>query len=344
MDDLDRKLLNELQQGVPLAPSPLREIGRRIGVGEHQVIDRVRRLREGEGVIRQISAIFDTAALGYASSLVAVRVDDERVEDAAAIINEHPGVSHNYRRAGNMQIWFTLAVPPDSRLGLEGVVDVLKRQTGAAVMRLLPTLTLFKIGVKLDLADREDEFDVSRPAFSAADREAATRHPITERDKRAIRVLQQDLPLTPEPFADWAAEAGMSADQLLTAGRRFLERRQMRRFAAVLRHRRAGFAANVMGVWRVPCDEVDHIGPQMAEFRQVSHCYLRPSYDDWPYNVYTMVHARTRDEAAETLDRISQATGISDYRPLWTTQEFKKVRVRYFTGEILEWEKQHAST
>ena len=189
MDDLDRNLLNELQQSVPLQPRPFQEIGRRIGMDEDEVLDRMRRLREEEGVIRQVSAIFDTAALGYASSLVAARVDEDEVEGAAAIINEHPGVSHNYRRADEMHLWFTLAVPPDSQLGLEGTVDVLKRRTGASVMRLLPTLNLFKIGVKLDLGDHQDGEASSGPAFSAADRDAAARHGVTGQDRKVVREI-----------------------------------------------------------------------------------------------------------------------------------------------------------
>jgi DNA-binding Lrp family transcriptional regulator len=113
----------------------------------------------------------------------------------------------------------------------------------------------------------------------------------------------------------------------------------MRRFAAVLRHRELGFNANGMGVWAVPPDQQDSFGATAATFPAVSHCYLRPTYPDWPYSIFTMVHARSRDECEQTLANIALATGIREYTSLYSTLEYKKVRVRYFTGEIDAWER-----
>ena len=114
-------------------------------------------------------------------------------------------------------------------------------------------------------------------------------------------------------------------------------RGQMRRVAAVLFHRKMGFRANGMGVWRVPEDRIDEVGPQMGSYRNVSHCYLRPTYADWPYNLFTMVHARSMEECEEILDAISEETGIEERTSLYSTKEYKKTRVPYFTAEMDEW-------
>ena len=139
-----------------------------------------------------------------------------------------------------------------------------------------------------------------------------------------------------------ADEAGCRVDDLLSACQRFLDAKQMRRFSAVLQHRKAGFGANAMGVWQCPEDQLDEMGTKAAAFDEVSHCYHRPAYDDLPYTLYTMVHGKTVDDALDVLKRIQQATGIKNYSALWSTHEFKKVRVLYFTDDESKWEEEHA--
>jgi siroheme decarboxylase len=346
LDDLDRRLLDRVQRAIPLEPRPFVVLGRELGAAEDEVLTRLEALRGEHGVIRQISAIFDTQALGYASSLVAARIEPDRLERAAAVINEHPGVSHNYERSHAYNLWYTLAIGPESRLGLEATVARLHTLSGATATRMLPTLRLFKIGVRLrmsdDGADGRNAPSAEAGTFTQADRAVAALHTLEDGDIAMIRALQQDLPIEPRPFDAWAAAAGCGVDDLLSAARRFEQRRQMRRFAAVLRHRRAGFGSNVMGMWNVPEPRAEAIGQRLARFSAVSHCYLRPAYDDLPYRIYTMVHAHDRDEAEATLAQMSRATDIDDYQALWSLREFKKVRVRYFTPEAAAWEARHA--
>ena len=119
------------------------------------------------------------------------------------------------------------------------------------------------------------------------------------------------------------------------------ERRALRRVAAILFHRRAGFSANGMGVWKVPDEQIVEIGPRMASFRGISHCYQRPTYADWPYSVFTMAHGRSKEECDAILDSIAADTGIEDRRTLYSSTEFKKIRMLYFTGAHREWEAQY---
>lgn len=324
-DAVDEKLLNLLQRQFPLEPRPFAVLAAALSTTEEEVLARVRRLKE-QKVIRQVGAIFDSRRLGYQSCLVAAKVAPERLEAAAAVINGHPGVSHNYQRTHHFNLWFTLTVPPGRDLQAEA--ERLQREAGAESLRLLPTVRLFKIGVMLDVNGGEDaarRTDESVPAPAEA-----PLAPLTAAEIAAVRALQQDLPLEPFPFATLAAGAGMSEAELLQHARRLLEEGRMRRFAAVLHHRRAGFVANGMGVWNVPDERAVAVGEQMATFAAVSHCYQRPRYPDWPYNLFTMIHARSTEECEHVAATIAAETGISDYALLYSTREFKKVRVRYF--------------
>jgi siroheme decarboxylase len=315
---------------------------------EPEVLQRVATLAAPPGpIIRQISAIFDSKSLGYQSTLVAAKVDESRLESAAAVINQHPGVSHNYRREHEFNLWYTVAIPPHSVLGLEATLQILQRLSGAQSMRMLPTLRLFKIGVRFNLDTGEGWSGAASdgaPAFTpAAPAEGGLKPTLQDSDRAMIRVLQQNLPVVERPFDPWAAQAGVSVEELLSAGRRFLEQKRMRRFAAVLRHREAGFSANAMGIWVVPPEQHESLGRTAAGFAAVSHCYERPTYPDWPYSIFTMVHAPTRPQCEAVLQAISAATGISSYSALYSTREYKKTRVRYFAGDIEAWEQEHRS-
>lgn len=341
-DAADAALLGVIQESIPFVRRPFAELGARCGLSESGTLERVRALKAAR-VIRQISAIFDTRSLGYASSLVAARIAPELLDRAVAVINSHPGVSHNYLRNHEFNLWYTLAVPPISRLGLEGTVDLLHRLSGAETTRLLPTLRLFKIGVRFDTEGSAAPDARSKPAYTEANRGEA--RPLDEREIRFVRLMQRDLAVEEEPFVAIAAELGLSFEEAAAMHGEFLANGRMRRFAAVLHHRKAGFGANAMGVWAGPQDDPEalgKLGETMAGFSAVSHAYQRPSYPDWPYNLFTMVHGKSEEECERTLDAIASATGITDRHALYSTQEFKKVRVRYFTDEEVEWERAHA--
>jgi DNA-binding Lrp family transcriptional regulator len=334
LDGLDKALLNLLQGRFPLAPRPFAEVGRLAGVGEEEVLRRTQRLVD-ERIIRQVTPIFDTRVLGYRSMLVAAKVDPEHPHRAARVINAHPGVSHNYLRNHDFNLWFTIAVEPDSRLGLEGTLEVLAEEAEAASMRELPTLALFKINMDLEMVGGTAELARAAVAVPPHEPEAI---PLSDLDVAVVRALQGDMPIVPEPYAPAARQLGIRVPALLDHLESMRERRALRRVAAILFHRRAGFSANGMGVWRVPEDRVLEIGPRMAAFRGVSHCYQRPTYPDWPYSLFTMAHGRSKGECDAVLEAIAEDTGIRERATLYSSTEFKKIRLLYFTGEHKAWE------
>ncbi len=338
LDELDKRLLNLLQGSFPLAERPFAHVASLAGATEGEVMRRTRRLLD-ERIIRELTPIFDTRVLGYKSMLVAARIDPEHPHRAARIVNSHPGVSHNYLRSHDFNLWFTIAVEPDSRLGLDGTLEVLQRLTGAESVRQLPTLRLFKI--RMDL-----EMERGTEALAAAGVAEEPKEPdpieLSELDVAVIRAAQGPMDVCEEPYAAAAAELGLTQRALLEHLESMRERRALRRVAAILFHRRAGFSANGMGVWRVPDERIMEIGPRMAAFRGISHCYQRPTYPDWPYSVFTMAHGRSKQECDAILDSIAEQTGIEDRRTLYSSTEFKKIRLLYFTDEHKKWEAEFA--
>ena len=324
MDNFDKELLNEIQWTFPLVTRPFDAIAKKFDSTPEIVKEHLNHLKK-EGVLRQMSAIFDTRKLGYTSSLVAMEIEHDQLENVASQINRHPGVSHNYEREHQFNLWFTLAVPPGSDLKTE--IDKFNVLKGIKKVRMLPTLQLFKIGVKLDMVDEKKH--VVAPTEEKKEIKNVKFEP-TEQDKDFIRELQKDMEIIDEPFVKAAKNLGITENELFEKMKNYEDMGIMRRFAAILRHRQVGFTANGMIVWKVPNERISEVGEKLGAFPQVSHCYERPTYSDWPYNVFSMIHCKTHDEANEMAKTIQNQIHVDDYRILFSTREFKKTRVEYF--------------
>jgi len=340
LDDSDRALMNLLQSRFPLEERPFDAIAAAAELELDDVMARTQRLLE-KRIIREITPIFDTRALGYSSMLVAAKVDSENPQRAARIVNAHPGVSHNYLRTHDFNLWFTIATPPDSELGLDRTLEVLMDKTGATSMRELPTLTLFKINMNLEM---EGDTKALASSVAAEPPRELDAQPYDETDIAVIRALQGPMEAVERPYDAAAAEAGMQTEELLAHLEGMAERKILRRVAAILYHRRAGFSANGMGVWKVPEDEILETGRRMAAFRGISHCYQRPTYADWPYSVFTMAHGRSKQECDAILDSIAAACEIAPEgrATLYSSTEYKKIRLHYFTDAYARWEAENS--
>ena len=320
----DKELLNEIQWTFPLVTRPFDTIAKKFDTTPEIIKEKLNNLKE-IGVLRQLSAIFDTRKLGYTSSLVAMEIEHDQLEHVASQINRHPGVSHNYERDHQFNLWFTLAVPPGADLNSElEKFNVLK---GIKKVRMLPTLQLFKIGVKLDMID--DKKHEVAPTEEKKEIKNIKFEP-TEDDKDFIRELQKDMEIIDEPFVKAANNLGITEDELFSKMKHYESLGVLRRFAAILRHRQVGFTANGMIVWKVPEDRITSVGETLGSFPQVSHCYERPTYDDWPYNVFSMIHCKTHDEAYDVAKTIQNQIDVNEYKILFSSREFKKTRVEYF--------------
>ena len=276
-------------------------------------------------MIRQIGPIFSSHRLGYQSTLAAFHVRPARLEHVAAHVSRHPGVSHNYARNHYYNLWITLTLPLAQDLG--GEIARLAAEIGVSDWLNLPSLRRFKLGVHFSMSEGQSR---RHPETPAPERPDPTK--VTDFERDVIRVLQGDLPLVARPFRTAAAELGVTEVQLLETAQGLDRRGVMRRFSAVLRHRQAGFTANGMACWVVPEGRIVAAGQAAAAFPAVSHCYERPAYPPrWPYNLFTMVHGRTREEVERIVERIREDIGPLEHTILYSEREFKKERVQYFT-------------
>lgn len=324
MDTVDRRLLDLLQESVPLIARPFAALGQTLDLSEDEVLSRIRRLKE-HGFIRQIGPVFSSSRLGYRSTLAAFRVSPDRLEQVAAVVSQHSGVSHNYSRNHFYNLWFTLTLPGGQ--DLEQEIRRLAAEAGVTDFINLPSVRRFKLGVHFSMSGRRTHSRDDAPAAHARGPTA-----LNDFQRDVVQVLQGDLPLVTRPFEPAAAELGVAEDELLATARELNRRGVMRRFSAVLWHRRAGFTANGMACWVVPEGHIVELGQEAAAFSEVSHCYQRPAYPPrWPYNLFTMVHGRTRDEVENTVQRINNAIGPLEHTILYSDREFKKQRIRYLS-------------
>lgn len=328
------EILSRIQKKFPLVARPFEVIADELGMSEDEVLAILQEQKRAN-VIRQTSAIFDTKRLGYISSLVAFKIAPEKISDAVKIINSHPGISHNYERNHDFNIWFTLAVAPNSKLGLQKTVEVLAEATKADDFIILPTLKLFKINVKLNTTGKDEKKEeVKRVQHKEIE--------LTPLHHSIIRYAQNDIEFVQEPFKKMVEAIGMDYDTFFKALDELQEAGVMRRFASILNHRKAGFSANAMVVWDVDEANGEAIGEKAAAFSAVSHCYLRPKYPNWPYNLFTMVHGKSEDETNSIIEEMAAEIEAKSHMPLYSSREFKKVRIEYFTPEFEAWEENYS--
>jgi DNA-binding Lrp family transcriptional regulator len=326
LDITDKKILNILQTTFPISKTPFKTIGLSIGITGEEVIGRILTLKR-ERVIRQISAIFDSHNIGYKSTLAAFKVSDNLIDTAANILNAHEGVSHNYLRDNPYNIWFTITLPQKDDLKKE--IELLNDASNAADYIILPTIKLFKIGVNFDMTG-EDNTSIN--FFSHNDFKEDSEIFVSDFEKKCIKELQKDLEIVDEPFEIYSDILGVSQEELLKIISKFIAEKKMRRFACVLYHQKAGFSYNIMGIWKSKEEDIEKNGKLMSGIKEVSHCYQRAIYPGkWEYNIFTMMHTKSEEEAHLVMKNVSELTGIKDYASLRSIKEFKKVRVKYYT-------------
>lgn len=332
-------VLDRVQRDFPRGTRPFNAMARDLAIDEHDLLDVIRDLRE-RSVIRSISGIFNPERLGYASALIAFAVDPPSVESAAFFINAHPGVSHNYLRDHHFNIWFTLPAGDQERL--DAYVNILAKRAGAREYLVLPVEKMYKIGVHFAVQADGSGGSIHAPGAPSPVAGAAKYARVSGDEFEAVRILQADCPIDPEPFSRLVERerSYLDAGNVARIGAELREKGVMRRYSAVLRHREVGFKANAMTAWRPDSSRpLDEIVGTFRKSQSVSHLYLRRARrGTWDHPLFAMIHARSQDELAEIVGTLSRASGIGDYMLLPTLREFKKERVIYFSRSFEEWE------
>jgi len=152
-----------------------------------------------------------------------------------------------------------------------------------------------------------------------------------KKTKTVLAIASGDLPVEDRPFEKWAEAANMETEEFLAILSRERDQGSVRRFGAVLRHTESGYVQNAMVAWIVDVDSADKAAGVMTECDAVSHCYLREPAPDWPYTLYTMIHATSQEELDAVIEDLSRRTGLLDFTVLETIRELKKTSPRYLS-------------
>ncbi len=327
-------ILDILQRGFPPVEEPFAYLAEKINISEEEFLEAILRFKS-ENIIRNISGIFSGEALGFFLSLVALKVPQNRVDEVGALISSHPGVSHNYVRNHEYNIWFTLA--DENEEAFYKSLSIIKKRTGIDDSIVLRKEKLFKIGVLFKVGEGQSG---AGEVFDKGEGEACSVK-LLESEMEAVRILQRDLPVQRNPFESLLRESDsfLSLRELLDIYDSFLERKIMRRYCAVLKHSNAGYRANAMTVWK-PGENFN-----LDVFMQssaVSHLYNRTIYPGkWEYPLFAMIHAKTDDELSETVDELFEKSGAKEFLSLKSIRELKKQRVRYFSPEFSKWKEEN---
>ena len=319
---LEYALLNDWQRDFPIVAHPFAEIGQRVGAGETAILDTLRRLQR-RGAISRVGAVFAPRRIG-ASTLAALAAAPQRIEEIAALVSSRPEVNHNYQREHRYNLWFVATAADQQELN--AVLAGIERDTGCPVIAL-PLENEFHIDLGFDLASAHKSRAPANPA--------ATRLPDAE-ERRLIAALQPGLELMPRPFRHLGETLFMPEDEVLARIAAMVEDGMIKRFGVVVRHHELGYRANAMVVFDLPDDAVDAIGARLATEPGVTLCYRRRrSLPDWPYNLYCMVHGRSRDEAQPVIDRLAALAG-QPATVLFSTRRFKQCGARYFADAVAD--------
>ena len=324
--DLAFALQNDVQRGFPLVQRPYAALAAVLGTSEAAVLATLRQLIES-GRVSRVGAVFAPRRIGT-STLAAMAVPPERLDSVAACVGARREVNHSYERENALNLWFVATAPDDAALST--ALSSIERDTGIAVLRL-PLLTEYHIDLGFDLTGRRE-----RPRGGAIRHGEHAPQALDPAERALVAALGGGLRLVPEPFAAIAAQAGWAdggsvVDRLVAWSRAGV----IRRFGVVLHHRALGYVANAMCVWDVPDADVDVLGEALARERAVTLCYRRGRVDGaWPYNLYCMIHGRSRGEVNDALRAISARRGLAAYAGavLFSRRAFKQRGADYGTA------------
>jgi DNA-binding Lrp family transcriptional regulator len=315
LSEEEKALLTIVQASLPLEPRPFRALGERVGIEEQAAIDLLSRLKASR-TVRKIGPVFEPAALGLATELGAAEVAPEHLDAVGKAVAAWPEVTHCYVREHRINLWYAGVAASEAWFAEAG--ERIRAMEGVTGIWQLPMLRRFKIRVQFDLGGSR----VSAPPLRGGGRLKPA--PPTANDTALIALLQRDLPLVPEPFAALAKGSRWSAEEVLTALRQWAADGRIRRYGALVSHRRLGFTANAMVVASVPAERIEEVGELLASSPSVSHCYERPPFAGFPYNLYAMVHGRSREECLDTATALMCEAAVDSWQALFSTHEYGK--------------------
>jgi DNA-binding Lrp family transcriptional regulator len=337
LDKLDKELLQVLQDEFPVEESPWAEIGQKVGISGEEALSRSQRLH-ADGVIRKLRTILNAQKLGHCqSTLMAMKVPDEHMEKVVSIVNEYTGVTHNYRREHDFNLWFTVTACGAEHLS--GTVEEIKRRTGIPESDILdlPSTRLFKIDVRFHFTDSDG---TGMPTETIVNTSSNTNGTINKStlnaiDRAVLHSTQDEIPLENEPFASIAKETGLSQKEVVAVLKKLRDSGVIKRLGISVNQRKVGIVANAVVAWKVPQDKIERVGRMLSPYKEITHCYERITIPGkWEHNLFTVLHGYDRKSVEEFAKKMSEIIGIRDYLVLFSNEQFKRTSIMQpLTGE-----------
>lgn len=325
---LEQHLLNDFQRDFPLSFTPFRDIGKDLGVSEHEVLENLRQLQT-LGLVSRVGAVFRPHRIG-ASTLVAMAVPDSRLAEVAQMVSACPEVNHNYEREHYYNLWFVMTATDEAHL--QQVLEQMARKADCPLLNL-PMLEEYYIDLGFSLCD-SDAATRSKEKYSPPRQRQTSSFSISPSDQALIAALQTGLPLVSRPYAALGRQAGMSEQDVMARLSCLLEQDVIKRMGVIVRHQELGYRANAMVVWDIPDAQVAQFGQAMGEMDYVTLCYRRPRrLPDWRYNLFSMIHGHDRDAVLDLVEAMRQRCGLEafHYEVLFSRKRFKQRGAHYVT-------------
>jgi DNA-binding Lrp family transcriptional regulator len=325
---LQKQLCNALQDGLPVCRKPYDDLARYLNNDEETILQEIRKLKES-GVIRRICAIINYRMLGLTGTLVVAHIPEESLQEVAEAVNSMENVSHNYLRKHHYNLWFTLQAK--SAEEIENVLSNLSGRFGIDFYSL-PVERVFKLDVRFDtegkgqLAGAEPIAAQLNGAIEQIPETKAVE--LNKTEKQILSKLEGDLEVISEPF-EFLSGKELEIERVLQAIQGLIDKGVIRRIAAIVDHRKLGFAANVLFCSKVPWDRIVEAGEALARFGIVTHCYERKAVENWPYNLYAMIHGKSMGEIQRVINKFTETEGMDSFELLPTEAELKKEPVKY---------------
>ncbi|MFC1693479.1 hypothetical protein ACFL1R_08245 [Candidatus Latescibacterota bacterium] len=308
--------LLHLQSDFPVISRPFQALAEKTGLTERKVINCLQSSIENH-TVRTFGPVFDPKKLGYSSTLVAAEVEKERIVELAAVLLEKREITHNYLRDNEVNLWFTITALSEDIIK-DNFFQV-RNFPGVKQVFNLPVLNVYKISAVFGVEHKAGSYGTDPVK------------PLSDMEKKIVKALQMEFPLDEKPFSIIAETANTTESALINTVNKWLSEGIIRRFGVRLNHRKVGYTVNTLAAWQG--EHIDTWGKKFAEISAVSHCYRRKSHNDWPYELYTMVHAKTEKEMNNIINSMRDTAQGASMIALKTLNELKKTSMKYFLEE-----------
>lgn len=335
LSDFEKRLLNDYQRSFPLSLSPFAELAEQFGESEQRVLDVLASFKS-HGLISRVGPVFAPNRVGV-STLVAMAVPAESLDEIAEVVSSYPEVNHNYEREHHYNLWYVLTAPDKQHL--QSTLEDIEQTTGLDAISL-PMVEAYHIDLGFKLKwKREDEREQQQK-----DKKDESHHALTDSvvaigndisnsiAERLVAAVQGGLPLVSRPYQKIAEQIGISEADCIQRLQNWIDNGTISRMGVVVRHRELGYRANAMVVWDVADEQVSRIGNCFAKFDFINLCYQRSRHlPQWRYNLFCMIHGQDR---SEVMERVEQLVGqcLDDdpaYEVLFSCRRFKQRGARY---------------